>query len=250
LCVFCGFFRPQTLGGRQGNFRFCMMCGRSLLQYAAQSRRQSTSPPPAGAGAPSVLPSVTAGEAAVADASGSVRPVTPRAALGGAGFDGGGGGGELTRVSVLLAAPGAYVARCDSPKAYLELNRELASATEGGHLTGFTLSRHDNYLQPALELGAKAVIGPGCVVGYGARLGDRASVKRSVLGRRVRLAAAVKIVNSVLHEEAALEEGAAVTGCVIGRGATVGAKANLRDCHVAPGAVVAAGSEHRNETLH
>jgi len=181
-------------------------------------------------------------------------PATPRGAGFGAAAAGWGSAEEaappFSRVAVLLAASSAYVARCDSLRAYLELNRELACAAEGGHLTGLSLSRHDNYLQPGLELGAKAVIGPACVVGFGVRLGDRASVKRSVLGRRARLGPGAKLVNSVLHEEAAVEEGAQLGGCVLGRGCTVGARANLRDCWVAAGATVAAGSEHRNEMLH
>ena len=153
------------------------------------------------------------------------------------------------RVSVLLAEPGAYVARCDSLRAYLEINRELASPTEAGHLHGFQATRHENFLGHAVELGGKAVVGPGCIVGFASRVGDKASVKRSVVGRRCRLGSGVKVVNSVLHDDVTLEEGATVAGSVLGKGAVVQAGASLRDCQVSPGFVIAAGSEHRNVSL-
>ena len=154
------------------------------------------------------------------------------------------------KVAVLLADPAAYIVRCDSLKAYLEINRDVACSTEAAHLHALVHNKtNDNYLAPAVELAPKSQVGPGCIVGYAARLAERSSVKRSVLGRRCKLGGGAKVVNSVLHEDVVLEEGAAVQGCVVGRGASVGVRANLRDCQVAPGAVVAAGSEHRSESL-
>ena len=156
--------------------------------------------------------------------------------------------GVRRMVAVLLAEPGAYCARCDSLRAYLEINRELASPGEGGHLTALPLDA-GAYLAAGVELGAKAAVGAGCVVGWGSRLGDRVTLKRSVVGRRVRAGAGSKLVNCVVHDDCVLEEGAQLQGCVLGRGVTVGAGASLRDCQVAPGAHIAAGVEHRNEQL-
>jgi len=107
--------------------------------------------------------------------------------------------GVSRTVCVLLADPCAFVARCDSLRAYLELNRELA-APEQQHITGLPLSRHDNFLGQQVELGQKSTVGPGCIVGFASRLGDKVTVKRSVMGRRCRVASGVKISNCVLHD--------------------------------------------------
>ncbi len=175
--------------------------------------------------------------------------------------------GIQRKVGVFLADAGAYCVRVDSLRAYLEVNRELASPADAGHLTGLSLSKHDNYLGREVDIGAKSAVGFACIVGWGSKLGDKCTMKRSVMGRRCRTGSGVKIVNSVVHDGATcvawlrrgeltglgadvvLEDGVQLQGCVIGRGVVLGAGASLRECHVAAAAVVPAGAEHRSESL-
>jgi NDP-sugar pyrophosphorylase family protein len=110
--------------------------------------------------------------------------------------------GILRKVGVFLADASAYVVRVDSLRAYLEVNRELASPADGAHLTGLVLSKHDNFLGREVEIGAKSAVGSACIVGWGAKLGDKCTMKRSVMGRRCRTGSSVKIVNSVIHDGA------------------------------------------------
>jgi translation initiation factor eIF-2B subunit gamma len=173
-------------------------------------------------------------------------------------------------VGVFLADSNAYCVRVDSLRAYLEVNRELASPADAGHLTGLSLSKHENYLGREVDIGAKSAVGFACIVGWGSKLGDKCTMKRSVMGRRCRTGSGVKIVNSVIHDGAAvcaapsivtrpdvrricsdvvLEDGVQLQGCVVGRGVVLGAGASLRECHVAAAAVVPAGAEHRSESL-
>ena len=110
--------------------------------------------------------------------------------------------GISRKVGVYLADASAYVVRVDSLRAYLEINRELASPADAAHLTGLTLSKHDNYLGREVEIGAKSAVGSACIVGWGSKLGDKCTMKRSVMGRRCRTGSGVKIVNSVVHDGA------------------------------------------------
>lgn len=42
-------------------------------------------------------------------------------------------------------------------------------------------------------------IGPQCMLGEGLQMGDKCSVKRSVIGRHCRIGSNVKVLNSSLH---------------------------------------------------
>ena len=108
--------------------------------------------------------------------------------------------GIQRKVGVFLADSSAYCVRVDSLRAYLEVNRELASPADAGHLTGLSLSKHENYLGREVEIGAKSAVGFACIVGWGSKLGDKCTMKRSVMGRRCRTGSGVKIVNSVIHD--------------------------------------------------
>ena len=158
-------------------------------------------------------------------------------------------GGVRYTVGVMLAPDSAFCCRVDSLRAYLELNRDLA-LPEAAHITGLPLNKaYDNFLHPQVELGAKAVVGSGCIVGFGTKLGDKATLKRSIMGRRCRVGTGAKVSNCVVHDDVTIADGAHIQGSVVGCGAVLGAGCVLRDCHVASGAAVAPGADHKNEQL-
>lgn len=79
-----------------------------------------------------------------------------------------------------------YKGRSPYTQYVIEYNgRRLQAADSGAalHLTGLTPSaQHDNVVPPSVTLGSKATVASGCVLGEGCAVGDRASIKRSVLG--------------------------------------------------------------------
>lgn len=158
-------------------------------------------------------------------------------------------GGVNASVGVMLTAESAFCSRVDSLRAYVELNRDLA-LPEAGHITGLPLNKaYDNFVHAQVELGAKSAVGPGCIVGFGCKLGDRATLKRSVMGRRCRVGSSAKVSNCVVHDDVTIGDGAQVQGSVIGSGAVLGAGCVLRDCYVAPHTSIAPAAEHKNEQL-
>ncbi len=52
--------------------------------------------------------------------------------------------------------------------------------------------KYDNFMDDSCQLGAKATVAAGCMLGRGTTLGDKCSVKRSVLGRLCKVGAGVR----------------------------------------------------------
>ena len=52
--------------------------------------------------------------------------------------------------------------------------------------------KHDNYVDDACQLGAKTTVAAGCMLGRGTTLGDKCSVKRSVLGHLCKVGSGVR----------------------------------------------------------
>ena len=145
-----------------------------------------------------------------------------------------------------------YCAAVDTvAPAYVEVSREVASSAPGdaAHLIGRAASKYDNFVDPGVVIGAKSTVGPGCVVRRDARLGEKCSVTRSVVGEGASVGAGVKIVNSIVMPRATIEDGCVVQGCVVGPRAVVGAGTTLRECVVRAEAEVEEGEDLRAETL-
>ncbi len=80
-------------------------------------------------------------------------------------------------------------------------------------------SKHGNYVHYSVQMGAKTTVASACMVGRGSTLGDKCSVKRSVLGSNCQLGANVKIINSVLMDGVIVDDGCHVQNSIICGGA-------------------------------
>jgi translation initiation factor eIF-2B subunit gamma len=70
---------------------------------------------------------------------------------------------------------------------YGEVNREVADPGVALlKLTGLRPGRHDNIVPPSCALGNKATVASACILGEGCAVGDKSSIKRSVLGAAVK----------------------------------------------------------------
>ncbi|CAN0905195.1 Probable translation initiation factor eIF-2B subunit gamma [Linum grandiflorum] len=120
---------------------------------------------------------------------------------------------------------------------------------EANHLSGYTFSAHNNVVHPAAQLGSKTTVGPHCILGEGSEMGDKCSVKRSVIGRHCRIGSNVKIYNSVVMDHATIGDGCSIQGCVISSNGQIQERVVLKDCQVGAGFVVISGSEYKGESL-
>ncbi|KAJ1431773.1 Nucleotidyl transferase domain [Sesbania bispinosa] len=148
---------------------------------------------------------------------------------------------------VYIAGSSKYCARLNSLQAYIDINRDVIG--EANHLSGYSFSAHNNIIHPSAELGAKTTVGPHCMLGEGSQMGDKCSVKRSVIGRHCRIGASVKVVNSVVMNHVTIGDSCSIQGSVICSNVQLQERAVLKDCQVGAGFVVTAGSECKGEVL-
>ncbi|XP_052201361.1 uncharacterized protein LOC127807503 isoform X2 [Diospyros lotus] len=120
---------------------------------------------------------------------------------------------------------------------------------EANHLSGYSFSSHNNIIHPSAVLGSKTTVGPQCMLGEGSQMGDKCSVKRSVLGRHCRIGSNVKVVNSVIMNYVTIGDGCSIQGSVVCSNVQLQDRVVLKDCQVGAGFVVSAGSEHKGESL-
>lgn len=84
-----------------------------------------------------------------------------------------------------------------------------------------------------VSAGDKASVTPDSVIGAGVSVGDRTSVKKSIVGDRCHMGNNVKINGCVILEGVTLEDGVNLSGCVICEKASVGKNCILKDCQIA-----------------
>ncbi|GMH05631.1 hypothetical protein Nepgr_007471 [Nepenthes gracilis] len=148
---------------------------------------------------------------------------------------------------VYIASKNKYCARLNSIQAFSDINRDVIG--EANHLSGYSFSAQNNIIHPSAERGSKTTVGPHCMLGEGSQMGDKCSVKRSVIGRHCRIGSNVKIVNSVVMNHATIGDGSSIQGSVICSNVQVQDRVVLKDCQVGAGFVVSAGSEYKGESL-
>lgn len=146
-----------------------------------------------------------------------------------------------------IASKSKYCARLNSIQAFCDINRDVIG--DASHLSGYAFSTHNNVIHPSTVLGSKSTVGPQCMLGEGSQMGDKCSVKRSVIGRHCRIGSNVKVVNSVVMNHVTIGDGCSVQGSVICSNVQLQDRAVLKDCQVGAGFVVTAGSEYKGESL-
>lgn len=148
---------------------------------------------------------------------------------------------------VYIASNSKYCARLNSIQAFSDINRDVTG--EANHLSGYSFSDDNNIIHPSAQLGSKTTVGSHCMLGEGSQMGDKCSVKRSVIGRHCRIGSNVKIANSVVMNHVTIGDGCSIQGSVICSNVQLQERAVLRNCQVGAGFVVTAGSEHKGESL-
>ncbi|KAL8055662.1 hypothetical protein ABFS82_04G069400 [Erythranthe guttata] len=148
---------------------------------------------------------------------------------------------------VYIANKSKYCARLNSIQAFSDINRDIVG--DASHISGYNFSNHNNIIHPSAVLGSKTTVGPHCMVGEGSQMGDKCSVKKSVIGRHCRIGSNVKIVNSVVMNHVSIGDGCSIQGSIICSNVQLQERAVLKDCQVGASFVVTAGSEYKGESL-
>ncbi|KAL6223269.1 hypothetical protein ACLB2K_006657 [Fragaria x ananassa] len=148
---------------------------------------------------------------------------------------------------VYIASNSKYCMRLDSIQAFSDINRDVIG--DASHLSGYSFSAHNNIIHPSAELGSKTTVGPHCMLGEASIMGDKCSVKRSVIGRHCRIGSNVKVVNSVVMNHVTIADGCTIQNSVICSNVQLQERVVLKDCQVGANFVVTIGSECKGEAL-
>jgi len=95
----------------------------------------------------------------------------------------------------------------------------------------------------------KSQISLDSMIGDSTRVGERTTIKRSVVGKHCVIGRMAKIVGCVLFDHCIVGDGAKLDGCILGTNTKVGAKAELGRCLTQAGYEVDAGGTYKNEKL-
>ncbi|GAA0138266.1 translation initiation factor [Lithospermum erythrorhizon] len=148
---------------------------------------------------------------------------------------------------VYIASKSNYCARLNSIQAFSDINRDVIG--DANHLSGYDFSAQNNIIHPTAVLGSKTTVGPQCMVGEGSEMGDKCSVKKSVIGRHCRIGSNVKIANSVVMDHVTIGDGCSIQGSIVCNNVQLQERAVLKDCQVGAGYVITSGSEYKGESL-
>lgn len=149
-----------------------------------------------------------------------------------------------------LLPPGSYCQRANTVQAYADANKEVVGPDLASRiLRECPNDKYDNFVHVSVQTGAKTTISAGCMVGQDSTLGDKSTVKRSVIGRNCKIGSNVKILNSVLMDNVKVADGGYIQNCVVASGCQMLKQSSLRDCHVAANVVVEEDADEKGEVL-
>lgn len=137
---------------------------------------------------------------------------------------------------------GGLCVRTNTLGSYNEINKQISR-----HL--MSVKKDFSNIHSSESLKNKPQIGADCLVGKGTSIGEKTSVKRSVIGQHCTIGEKVKISNSVILDYVHVADGCSVQGCIVSSNVQIGEKSDIKDCIVGNGQTVSANSKISNEAL-
>jgi len=95
----------------------------------------------------------------------------------------------------------------------------------------------------------KSQVGADCLLGENADIGEKVSIKKSVIGKNCKIEDRVKITNSVIMDNVTIQESSIISNCIIADGARVGDKSELTSCIVGQKQNIPTMSKESHESL-
>lgn len=126
----------------------------------------------------------------------------------------------------VIVDSGNYCLRANTLPSLLESTRQLIKSGAVG-----TNSR----VAVSAEISPRSQVGNDSLFGESSRLGERSSIKKSVIGNGCIIGNNVKVVNCIVMDGVVIEDGCKFDGCIIGPKALIREKCQLKDCDVAGG---------------
>ncbi|KAJ3341090.1 hypothetical protein HDU93_005722 [Gonapodya sp. JEL0774] len=153
--------------------------------------------------------------------------------------------GAAYRVVTWVPVPGTvvphvpYTLRASEPWSYIELNRYLARPALASAVR----------VPASAEVHPRSTVGQDSLVGEGTRMGERCSVKKSVIGAHCVIGKGVKISGSVVMDYIVIDDNVKLDNCVVGFHAKIGKASILTNCDILPRAVIKDSTQLKGERV-
>ncbi|EPQ29839.1 uncharacterized protein PFL1_02512 [Pseudozyma flocculosa PF-1] len=193
-----------------------------------------------------------------------LRSLAASASSGGGGGGGGGGGsstqGGATVSSVALlqdtlphplpsqaasAAPSSSMSLVAGGGAQMVMPSSASDAGSTG--TSAVASASGGAGGEVQLIDPKAQVSTDSVVAEHTRIGERAMIKRSVVGKGCVVAKNAKVTGCIIMDGVRVGENVKLENCILCPGSVIEDRANLKDCDVAAGVRVSSGTNSKNE---
>ncbi|KAL5017042.1 hypothetical protein ScPMuIL_006631 [Solemya velum] len=106
-----------------------------------------------------------------------------------------------------------------------------------------------NMIHTSATVKEKSQVGSDCILGEGVSVGEKVSVKHSIIGKHCTIGDKVKITNSVVMDHVTISDMCNIMGSVIGASAHISEKCELKDCIVGQSQNIIAMGKFTNEAI-
>ncbi|KAI6008581.1 UDP-3-O-glucosamine N-acyltransferase [Pisolithus marmoratus] len=145
------------------------------------------------------------------------------------------------RVGVVIhRAKEGFCIRANDLPSYLEANRHFVNSAS------YTLPS-DPQMRSLID--SKSSISPDSTIGDFTKVDERATIKKSVIGKHCVIGKMAKIVGCVILDHCVIADGAKLESSILGKNTRVGSKASLVHCVTQGGYEVKENENYRNERL-
>ncbi|KAJ3218191.1 hypothetical protein HDU67_006453 [Dinochytrium kinnereticum] len=144
----------------------------------------------------------------------------------GGGFVGSDPSPGIVCTAIVPGPTSSYIFRANTQWAYLEGNKQMTKQlTEG-------------LVASSAEISSRTQVGPDSMVGVSTKIGERTSVKKSVIGSHCIIGKNVKIAGSIIMDHCIVEDNVKLDGTILCGSSKIQEGAQLKDCLVGASYVV------------
>jgi translation initiation factor eIF-2B subunit gamma len=140
-----------------------------------------------------------------------------------------------------------YCARVNSLTSYIEANRDIATGKE--FVKPLEPVIRGAFIAQDVTIGGKSKVTNNCCIGNGTKIGAKATIESSVIGKHCQIGDNVKLVGCVLMDHVIVESGSQLSNSVVCPSAHISSNSTITDCSIGPTFTTEEGAKHHHESL-
>lgn len=137
-----------------------------------------------------------------------------------------------------------FCVRANTISAYNESNKQIPRL-----LPQLAPSRNITSVHSSATIKEKSQVGSECLVAEGVTIGEKVSIKRSIIGKHCSIGDKCKIANSLIMDYVTVSESCNIQGSIICANSHIGEKCELKDCIVGGGQNIISMGKFTNEAI-